>query len=171
MVVYNTSTQETQIMYTNSKKEVHDKFQKGLLRNMVEVMGILEANKPFNPQGYATEFLWHGSRTENWISIIKNGLTTRPSSNVITTGSLFGSGIYFAPSPYKSYGYTSSTTAYWTRGDYKKSDYGVMALCEVAVGESYVPDTDRNYTKSYLEKEDFKVCGQKEKRQGCMEVA
>lgn len=30
-----------------------------------------------------------------------------------------------------------------------------MALCEVAVGKSYVPDTDRNYTKSYLEKRGF----------------
>lgn len=43
-VFYDTSTQENQIMYTNSKKKVPDKFQKGLLRNMVEVRGILEAN-------------------------------------------------------------------------------------------------------------------------------
>lgn len=43
-VFYDRSTQENQIMYTNSKKKVPDKFQKGLLRNMVECMGILEAN-------------------------------------------------------------------------------------------------------------------------------
>lgn len=124
----------------------------------------LTTSKSFNPQGYATEFLWHGSRTENWISIIKNGLTTRPSSNVITHGSMFGSGLYFAPNPYKSYGYTSAITAYWTRGDYKKSAYGVMALCEVAVGKSYIPDSGGDYTKSYLEKKGFQSLWAKGKK-------
>lgn len=43
-----------------------------------------------------TRLLFHGSRSENWFSIIKTGLMIRPS-NAVYTGSMFSDGIYFAP--------------------------------------------------------------------------
>ena len=49
--------------------------------------------------------LWHGSRNENWFSILENGLQLNP--NAIITGKMFGKGIYFAPSSNKSWNYTS----------------------------------------------------------------
>ena len=53
-----------------------------------------------------TKLLFHGSRTENWFSILKTGLKIRPT-NAITTGAMFGFGSYFAPKCQKSIGYTS----------------------------------------------------------------
>lgn len=81
-----------------------------------------------------TRLLFHGSRSENWFSIIKTGLMIRPS-NAVYTGSMFGDGIYFAPKCQKSIGYTSLSGAYWTHGG---SNTAYMALFEVAYGTPYV---------------------------------
>lgn len=81
-----------------------------------------------------TRLLFHGSRSENWFSILKTGLMIRPS-NAVYTGSMFGDGIYFAPKCQKSIGYTSLSGAYWTRGG---SNTAYMALFEVAYGTPYV---------------------------------
>ena len=88
---------------------------------------------------FPQELLWHGSRNENWWSIINNGLKIRPS-NAVYTGSMFGDGLYFASSAQKSFGYTSSSHAYWTR---ESSDMAVMALFDVGVGNQL--NTDNNY--------------------------
>lgn len=39
-----------------------------------------------------------------------------------------------------------------------------MALCEVAVGKSYIPDSGGDYTKSYLEKKGFQSLWAKGKK-------
>jgi poly [ADP-ribose] polymerase len=75
---------------------------------------------------------WHGSRNENWWSIMQSGLILRP--NAIITGKMFGEGIYFAPSAQKSFGYTSYTGAYWVRGN---SNIAFMSLFDVAYGNPY----------------------------------
>lgn len=76
-----------------------------------------------------TKLLWHGSRTENWWSILQTGLVLNPSAAI--TGKMFGYGIYYAPSAQKSLGYTSLSGAYWTGG---KSTTGYMVLMDVAYG-------------------------------------
>ena len=81
-----------------------------------------------------TRLLFHGSRSENWFSIIKTGLMIRPS-NAVYTGSMFSDGIYFAPKCAKSIGYTSLSGAYWTHGG---SNTAYMALFEVAYGTPHV---------------------------------
>jgi poly [ADP-ribose] polymerase len=81
-----------------------------------------------------TRLLFHGSRSENWFSIIKTGLMIRPS-NAVYTGSMFSDGIYFAPKCQKSIGYTSLSGAYWTRGG---SNTAYMALFEVAYGTPHI---------------------------------
>ena len=53
-----------------------------------------------------TKLLFHGSRNENWWSIINTGLVLKPT-NAVITGKLYGYGIYFAPKARKSLGYTS----------------------------------------------------------------
>jgi poly [ADP-ribose] polymerase len=80
-----------------------------------------------------TKYLWHGSRNENWWSIIGSGLVLRPT-NAIINGKMFGYGIYYAPRAAKSMGYTSLDGSYWTRGG---SNKGYMALMEVAYGKPY----------------------------------
>jgi len=78
-----------------------------------------------------TRLLFHGSRNENWWSIINTGLVLKPT-NAVITGKMFGYGIYYAPKAKKSLGYTSF--GYWTRGS---SSEGYMALMEVAYGKPY----------------------------------
>lgn len=77
-----------------------------------------------------TKFLWHGSRNENWWSILNSGLVLRPQA--VITGKMFGNGIYFAPKARKSIGYTSLDGSYWARGN---SDCGYMAVFEVGYGK------------------------------------
>ena len=77
------------------------------------------------------ELFWHGSRNENWWSILTSGLLIRPS-NAVHSGSMFGDGIYFADKFQKSYGYTSGRNSYWARGN---SNEAVLALYSVHVGE------------------------------------
>ena len=79
------------------------------------------------------KLLWHGTRSENVWSILKTGLVLRPT-NAIKTGSMFGHGLYFAPSSQKSLGYTSLSGSYWARGN---QNSGFMILHAVAYGKPY----------------------------------
>lgn len=78
---------------------------------------------------YTTKLLFHGSRNENWWSIINTGLVLKPT-NAVITGKMFGHGIYYATKAKKSLGYTSLNGSYWVKGN---SSSGFMALMEVAV--------------------------------------
>ena len=80
-----------------------------------------------------TRLLFHGSRNENWWSIINTGLVLKPT-NAVITGKLYGYGIYFAPKARKSLGYTSLSGSYWAHGS---SNSGFMALMDVAYGVPY----------------------------------
>jgi len=88
-----------------------------------------------------TKLLWHGSRNENWWSIINTGLVLRPSA--VVTGKMFGFGIYFAPKAQKSLGYTSLHGSYWAGGN---SNSAFMSLYDVAYGKPYdVHSFDNKY--------------------------
>ena len=76
---------------------------------------------------------WHGSRNENWWSIINTGLVLRPT-NAVITGKMFGYGIYYAPKARKSLGYTSLEGSYWAGG---RSNSAFMGLMNVAYGKPY----------------------------------
>lgn len=79
------------------------------------------------------KLLWHGSRTENFWSIMKTGLKLRPT-NAVITGKMFGFGTYFSPSCSKSIGYTSLSGSYWASGS---SNRAYIALFDVAYGTPY----------------------------------
>lgn len=80
-----------------------------------------------------TRLLFHGSRSENFWSIIKTGLVLRPT-NAVITGKMFGYGCYYAPKCAKSIGYTSLSGSYWARGG---NNTAYMALFNVAYGTPY----------------------------------
>ena len=80
-----------------------------------------------------TRLLFHGSRSENFWSIIKTGLVLRPT-NAVITGKMFGYGVYYAPKCAKSIGYTSLSGSYWARGG---NNTAYMAIFEVAYGTPY----------------------------------
>ena len=78
-----------------------------------------------------TRLFWHGSRTENWLSILEQGLRLNPRARI--NGKMFGQGLYFASEFRKSLGYTSIHGAVWAgqgRGT------GFMALYDVHVGRA-----------------------------------
>lgn len=90
--------------------------------------------------------LFHGSRSENFWSIITNGLTINPSS-VITNGKMFGLGTYFANKAKKSMGYTSKSGSYWVSG---QEAVGYLGIFKVATGKHYDvynAETDLTWTK------------------------
>lgn len=79
---------------------------------------------------------WHGSRNENWMSIIQKGLVLNPDAAI--TGKMFGQGIYFAPSSMKSWGYTSAPDAVWTRRNSGRTMHtAFMALYATAYGKPF----------------------------------
>ena len=80
-----------------------------------------------------TRLLFHGSRSENFWSIIKTGLVLRPT-NAVITGKMFGYGCYYAPKCAKSIGYTSLSGSYWAKGG---NNTAYMALFDVAYGVPY----------------------------------
>ena len=96
-----------------------------------------------------TKLLFHGSRSENFWSIIKNGLVLRPT-NAVITGKMFGYGCYYAPKCAKSIGYTSLSGSYWARGG---NNTAYMALFDVAYGVPYdVYNFDSKYYNLNYEK-------------------
>ena len=91
-----------------------------------------------------TKLLWHGSRNENWWSIINSGLVLKPT-NAVITGKMFGYGTYFATKARKSVGYTSLSGSYWAKG---KSTSAFMGLYDVAYGKPFdVHSFDSRYNR------------------------
>lgn len=80
-----------------------------------------------------TKLLLHGSRTENWFSIIYKGLQTNPI-NVIISGKMWGNGIYFANQAEKSARYTSLKNSTYAQG---KDNFAYIGVYEVATGKEY----------------------------------
>lgn len=85
-------------------------------------------HKPFNKKNIKTKMLYHGTRSENVLSILKSGLKTSPPSNVHITGKMFGNGIYLADSSTKSMNYCSGF------GSTRTSKYYLL-ICEAATGK------------------------------------
>lgn len=82
---------------------------------------------------WGIDYLFHGSKHQNWWSILSNGLNINPVG-VVITGKAYGQGTYFAPDAIKSLGYTSRQGAKWTSGG---QSTGFMAIYKVATGNRY----------------------------------
>ena len=128
--------------YVNCWYISNDATQKRYEDNLAKQKGVHRTEQIF----------WHGSRNENWLSILKNGMLIRPSGAVYT-GSMFDKdgGIYFANQAKKSFGYTSANGSYWANGN---SNTAFMALFRVNTGKHHnvYKHTSECYqfTKQYL---------------------
>ena len=89
--------------------------------------------------------LFHGSRNENFWSIVTNGLTINPTG-VVITGKAYGNGTYFAPAAVKSMGYTSRCGSRWANGSSKT---GFLGIYKVATGKRYNGSGGCNHTLNY----------------------
>ena len=74
-----------------------------------------------------TEYLFHGSKTASWASILKHNMTCRPEqvegADFRRSGSAYGNGLYFAGNPFKALVYTSMNI--------ERSPIGVIGVFEV----------------------------------------
>lgn len=92
---------------------------------------------------------FHGSRNENWWSIVNMGLSLNP--NAVITGKMFGQGIYFANVAAKACGYTSNRGSRWANGS---ATTGFLAVYDVIYGTPYMVDSRNkhgygDYTTNY----------------------
>lgn len=78
--------------------------------------------------------LYHGSRSYNLLSILRQGLVIPPCNSSFVTGRLFGNGLYFASSSSKSLNYSYG---YWDRSGRDENCF--VFIAEVALGKSYTP--------------------------------
>jgi poly [ADP-ribose] polymerase len=81
------------------------------------------------------EDLWHGTRSSNLLSILKNGLIIPPSSAGHCTGRMFGNGIYSSLQSSKALNYA---TDFWNRSG-GSNQRTFMFLCAAALGKTYKP--------------------------------
>lgn len=130
----------------NHLGEIKDKFRRAF------VVSNIKAEKRFNDfvakaDDKKVEFFWHGSRNENFLSILQNSLMIRPSGAVYS-GSMFGDGCYYSNRARKSFGYTSSKSAYWTK---ENSNIAYMAVFKVHVGKQWVIHEHQSYCYSLNE--------------------
>lgn len=147
-LVFEPTTDEDVKMIKNLLGDCRDKFYRAWRVTNVKTQkrfdDFVEKEKISN-----TKLLWHGSRNENWWSIINTGLVLRPT-NAVITGKMFGYGIYYAPKARKSLGYTSLSGSYWARGN---SNSAFMAIMDVAYGKPYdVHSFDSKYYDFNYEK-------------------
>lgn len=147
-LVFEETTAEDDAMIKSLLGDCKDKFYKAWrVRNVKTQKRFDDFVKKENIQ--KTKLLWHGSRNENWWSIINTGLVLRPT-NAVITGKMFGYGIYYAPKARKSLGYTSLSGSYWARGN---SNSAFMAIMDVAYGKPYdVHSFDSKYYDFNYEK-------------------
>lgn len=103
-----------------------------------------KAGKPL-----AVRQLWHGSRNENWFTILTDGLKLHPNARI--TGKMLGDGIYFAPSSAKSWNYTSYAGTYWAHGSADTAFMGLYATAYGTPREIHDAADIRNYDQSGLD--------------------
>lgn len=119
-----TEKQKTQVM-----RHLSDSL-KGKVKNIYRVIPKAQQDR-FDDyikehKIHTVKQLWHGSRNQNWMSIVMNGLKLNPDA--IITGKMFGHGIYFAPSSMKSWNYTSYRGTSWARGTESSAFMGLYAV-------------------------------------------
>lgn len=86
-----------------------------------------------SPKG--VKLFYHGSKVENWYSIMSTGLSLNPDAR--TTGKMFGQGLYFAPECRKALNYIDVKGARWNSG---QQETGYTAIFSVALGKAYEPN-------------------------------
>ncbi|XP_057817025.2 uncharacterized protein LOC131030312 isoform X2 [Cryptomeria japonica] len=73
-------------------------------------------------------FAYHGSPTENWYSILRNGLRCLSGTQYMSSGMAHGRGIYFSDNINVSAGYCK-TRYEWANGKFRNCS--VIAICEI----------------------------------------
>jgi poly [ADP-ribose] polymerase len=107
--------------------QVASKFKRAFVVVNKKTQDAYAAFKAANPN-CKTKLFFHGSKNENFWSILKNGLLLNPKATI--TGKMLGCGIYASDKAVKSLNYTSLRGSYWSGGN---SSIGYMAIFAFAI--------------------------------------
>ena len=94
-----------------------------------------EYKKEYHISSKGVRLFYHGSKTENWYSIMQQGMSLNPDAKV--TGKMFGQGLYFAPECRKALNYMDVRGSRWNNGT---AATGYTAIYSVAIGKAYQPN-------------------------------
>lgn len=111
-----------------------------------KIFKVSNTNTEKNFDNKDVKLFYHGSRNENWWNILQSGLKIKPA-NVVTTGSMYGMGIYFADKAKKSIGYTSLKGTHWAKGSSEKA---YLAIFEVNLGKKWPVMGDSKRHESWM---------------------
>uniref|UniRef100_A0A7S2FMF6 Poly [ADP-ribose] polymerase n=1 Tax=Octactis speculum TaxID=3111310 RepID=A0A7S2FMF6_9STRA len=77
-------------------------------------------------------FAWHGSGAGNWHVILRTSLKNMSGTKHMSTGQVYGAGIYFASNSSTSLGYCGKTRPVsWKNSKHFKLPMTCLALCEI----------------------------------------
>lgn len=114
---------------SNTHGSTHDQYT----LEVVDVFKVKRKREDIRSRTYKNldnhQMLWHGSRVSNFVSILSKGLRIAPKE-APSTGYMFGKGIYFADIVSKSANYCHPSHG---------QNFGLMLLCDVALGKSQNP--------------------------------
>jgi len=78
--------------------------------------------------GRGSFYAFHGSPFGNWHSILRVGLKNFSNTSLMTTGAVYGSGVYLAPDSGTSLGYARSATG-WDKSIFGKGGVYLQCIC------------------------------------------
>lgn len=121
--------------YDYDGRQVENRFIKAYAVENTSTRKSYEDYKQKNHMtGKDVRLFYHGSKVENWYSIMKTGLSLNPNATV--TGKMFGQGLYFAPECRKALNYMDVAGSHWNSGTRQS---GYCAIYAVALGKCYQP--------------------------------
>lgn len=121
-------------MYHKTKKSMHTSHKLDIKK--VYTIKIKQMHDMFETKGKQIGNimeLWHGSRVENCLSILKSGLIIPKSGSAHVTGRMFGDGVYGSDISTKALNYAQG---YWGHGNMDSNCF--MFLVDFAMGKHYI---------------------------------
>ncbi|KAL6078224.1 Poly [ADP-ribose] polymerase 6 [Balamuthia mandrillaris] len=79
---------------------------------------------------YGSFFAFHGSSLENWHAIMRTGLKNLSNTKLMTTGAVYGAGIYLSPHANTSKDYSRAGKG-WDKSVFGDGNINCIAICEV----------------------------------------
>ena len=135
-VTYKEEDRITEHLGKDYQGDVERRFVRAFAVENLKTRGNYEQYKKdhhISPKG--VKLFYHGSKVENWYSIMSTGLSLNPDA--IITGKMFGQGLYFAPECRKALNYMDVKGARWNSGQFET---GYTAIFSVALGKAYEPN-------------------------------
>ncbi|KAJ1939815.1 hypothetical protein FBU59_003997, partial [Linderina macrospora] len=127
-------------LFDSTKNSVHGSYNNGAKVARVYKIKLASQQAPFEEcekELGDVRHLWHGTRTQNLLSIMSKGLLLPKLSPGQKAGAMFGDGLYFANQSTKSLNYCDG--GYWT-GNSQNKPKVYMFLASVAMGKYFVPN-------------------------------